>query len=211
NPALISNWELGQRTPYVVDVAGILGALGVTGDDKRRILQLARTTDAGMTIAGDQSTPDHLAILRDCEAVADTVHVWHPLLIPDQLQIPDYSHAALTAQGFSTHTAHHLATIRADSGNLIIGPDATPMTAFLGEATITDPVAPTSIMARQLRFLDNLVATTPRLTIRIVPERIGWHPGLSGPFTLYTTPRPVAYFSHHGAGCFIPDDNGEYR
>ncbi|WP_344869512.1 Scr1 family TA system antitoxin-like transcriptional regulator, partial [Amycolatopsis ultiminotia] len=42
-------------------------------------------------------------------------------------------------------------------------------------------------------------------------ERIGWHPGLSGPFTLYTTPRPVAYFSHHGAGCFIPDDNGEYR
>ncbi|WP_344854092.1 helix-turn-helix transcriptional regulator, partial [Amycolatopsis ultiminotia] len=42
NPALISNWELGQRTPYVVDVAGILGALGVTGDDKRRILQLAR-------------------------------------------------------------------------------------------------------------------------------------------------------------------------
>ncbi|MCG3756673.1 helix-turn-helix transcriptional regulator [Amycolatopsis sp. Poz14] len=40
-PSLISAWELGHRTPKPLDVAGILGALGVVGTEKARILYLA--------------------------------------------------------------------------------------------------------------------------------------------------------------------------
>ncbi|GAA3551308.1 helix-turn-helix transcriptional regulator [Amycolatopsis ultiminotia] len=212
NPALLSNWELGQRTPRVEDVAGILGALGVVGEQKRRIMHLVRTTGAGMVVLGDQSTRDHLAALGDCAALARSISVWHPLLIPDVLQIPDYSKAVLVAQGFSNKEAYQLATIRAESGNLIIGPGAKPITAFIGTAALTEPVGTPEIMGRQLGFLDNVVATSREVVVRIVPENTGWHPGLSGPFTLFATPpAAVAHFSHHRAGSFVPDDGGEYR
>ncbi|MFF0148909.1 helix-turn-helix protein [Amycolatopsis sulphurea] len=41
HPAFISSWELGHRTPKALDVACIIGALGVIGEEKTRILRLA--------------------------------------------------------------------------------------------------------------------------------------------------------------------------
>ncbi|MFB9924889.1 multiprotein-bridging factor 1 family protein [Amycolatopsis halotolerans] len=41
NPSMLSSWEFGQRPPKMLDVAAILGALGVIGDEKQRILYLA--------------------------------------------------------------------------------------------------------------------------------------------------------------------------
>ncbi|MBB4689690.1 helix-turn-helix domain-containing protein [Amycolatopsis jiangsuensis] len=209
NPALISNWELGQRTPKVTDVAGILGALGVVGEEKQRILHLARLTGPGLIVPGNQSHRDHLAALRDCEAMARSIRVWHPLQIPDLLQIPDYSMAALFAQGFLASDVRELATVRAESGNVILGFDATPITAFVGAAALTNLVGTPEIMRRQLEIL--VVASTG-ITLRVVPDDVGEHPGRSGPFTLYDTPAAtVAYFSHRNAGIFLPDDRNEYR
>ncbi|SEP53780.1 helix-turn-helix domain-containing protein [Amycolatopsis saalfeldensis] len=211
SPGLISNWEYGSRAPHLVDVGSILGALGVVGDEKQRITNLARASGPGTVAFGIQANRDHLATTRDCEALADNINVWHPLLLPDILRIPDYSEAVLVAQGFATKDARRLATISTDSGKVIIGRDATPVTAFIGAAALTEPVGSPEIMGRQIGFLDDLAATSHRTTVRIVPDNIGWHPGLSGPVTLFATPlATVAYFSHHGAGSFLPDHGGEY-
>ncbi|GAA3588002.1 helix-turn-helix transcriptional regulator [Amycolatopsis ultiminotia] len=208
NAALLSNWELGQRTPHLLDVAGLLGALGVVGEEKRRILHLARMTGPGLIVPGAQSNRDHLAALRDCEALATAITVWHPLQVPDLLQIPDYAMAVLATQGFSGKEIRQLAAIRAKSGNVILGFDGTPTTIYMGAAALTNLVGSATIMHRQL---DILVVVPAATNVRIVPDDGGEHPGRFGPFTLFdTTAATMAYFSHHNAGIFIPDDSREY-
>ncbi|MFF0147829.1 helix-turn-helix protein [Amycolatopsis sulphurea] len=209
NPALLSNWELGERTPKRDDVAGILGALGVTGEEKQRILHLARLTGPGLILPGNLNNRDHHAALRDCETLATKIHAWHPLQIPDLLQIPDYTLAALHAQGIDAEDSRELVALRTESGNIIHGPDATPLTAFIGASALTNIVGTPEIMRRQL---DMLIVPTTGTTVRIVPDDIDEHPGRSGPFTLYDTPAAtVAYISHRNAGTFLPDDHGEHR
>lgn len=44
-PALLSNWELGKRTPKPLDVACVVGALGIVGHEKTCILRLALTAE----------------------------------------------------------------------------------------------------------------------------------------------------------------------
>ncbi|WP_051791577.1 helix-turn-helix domain-containing protein [Amycolatopsis jejuensis] len=209
NPAFLSNWELGERTPSLENVAIILGALGVTGAARSHILDLARTTEPGITILGNQCHPDHLAALQACEASAKAMTDWHPTLVPDLLQVPAYTVAALTAQGLGDSDIDRLVTTRAERGNLIVGPFAKPITAFLGEAALTNPVASPRVMSIQLRFLNDLAATARRITVRVVPAHTGWHGGLFGPFTVYTMGQPVVYLAHQGAGTFVPD-RGDY-
>ncbi|MFF0149500.1 helix-turn-helix protein [Amycolatopsis sulphurea] len=209
NPALLSNWELGERTPKREDVAGILGALGVVGTEKQRILHLARLTGPGLILPGNLSNRDHLAALRDCETLSTTIRTWHPLRIPDLLQIPDYTMAVLAAQGFSPADSQELAALRTESGNIIHGPHSTPITAYIGASALTNLVGSPAIMCRQL---DMLVVPSTGTTVRVVPDDTDEHPGRSGPFTLYDTrAATVAYIAHHNGGTFLPDDRHEFH
>ncbi|MBB4689841.1 helix-turn-helix domain-containing protein [Amycolatopsis jiangsuensis] len=52
HPAVISSWELGHRTPKPLDVAGILGALGVVGEQRQWILRMALTADLDRSLPG---------------------------------------------------------------------------------------------------------------------------------------------------------------
>ncbi|GAB3434963.1 hypothetical protein GCM10027436_12540 [Actinophytocola sediminis] len=51
--------------------------------------------------------------------------------------------------------------------------------------------------------------------MRVVPLRVGWHPGFAGPFVLYDFPDapPVVHFEHYSSGAFVPnaDDVQAYR
>ncbi|PKW00235.1 transcriptional regulator with XRE-family HTH domain [Amycolatopsis echigonensis] len=76
NPALLSNWELGDRTPSAEEVASITGALGVVGDRKARIMQLARSVTPTVVVMGDQAMPDNLGTLLDLEAAAHRVTMY---------------------------------------------------------------------------------------------------------------------------------------
>ncbi|GAA1025293.1 hypothetical protein GCM10009565_36820 [Amycolatopsis albidoflavus] len=126
NPALVSNWELGQRTPAVEDVACYLGALGIVGQDKKRILHLAHTLTPGIVISGDQTVPHHLATLLDVEAAAKTATIWEPVLVPDLLQLPDYTREVLLALGRSPGKAAELVELRKFREGILHGPKANP-------------------------------------------------------------------------------------
>ncbi|MBB4687477.1 helix-turn-helix domain-containing protein [Amycolatopsis jiangsuensis] len=216
NPALLSNWELGQRVPGIEDVAGILGALGVVGEDKQRILCLARgTSDPGWITLGRQAEPEHMAGLLACERAATSLVEWHPLLVPGLLQIPDYARALFASDGLPPAAAERQADARVARRPLVVGPRAVPFEALIGEAALYNPVGGAETMARQLRFIADLATTSPRLRVRIVRVDVGEHPGLGGQFTLYAMrgADPIVYFEHYSSGAFILDagDVGTYR
>jgi len=86
--------------------------------------------------------------------------------------------------------------------------------AFIGEAALHVQVGTPPIMVRQLQSLVKL-AEQPNITIRLVPLRGSWHPGLAGPFVLYQFDGsdPVLHFEHHSSGAFVHDEHDieEYR
>ncbi|MFF0149255.1 helix-turn-helix domain-containing protein [Amycolatopsis sulphurea] len=216
NPALLSNWELGQRVPGIEDVAGILGALGVVGEHKQRILYLARgTADPGWITLGRQAAPDHMAGLLACERAATSLVEWQPLLVPGLLQIPDYARALFLAEGLSREVAERQADARIARRPLVVGPLAIPFEVLLGEAALGNPVGGTETMARQLRFIADLAATSAKLRVRVVRISSGAHPGLGGQFSLYgmRSADPIVYFEHYSSGAFVLDagDVGTYR
>ncbi|MGV9296060.1 MULTISPECIES: helix-turn-helix domain-containing protein [Amycolatopsis] len=212
NPALVSNWELGQRVPALEDVAGILGALGVVGAEKQRILQLARgTAEPGWVARGKQSDPDHLGGLLACERAATSVVEWQPLLLPGLLQIPDYARALFLADGLPVQDAERQAEIRMMRRPLVVGPGAIPCEVLLGEAALRNPIGGPSTMARQLRFLADLMATSAKLSVRVVPASKGGHSGLAGRFCVYYVEvgDPIVYFEHQHSGAFLLDEGND--
>ncbi|MFF0144654.1 helix-turn-helix protein [Amycolatopsis sulphurea] len=208
NQAYVSNWELGQRRARPETVARILGALGVTGEDARWLQHLAHTTHTGLIICGPDH-PHYRAAVRDCTELSESIQVWHPHLIPDILQIPDYTMAVLRAQGVDTPTARRLTAARAESTTLITG-GTTPITAYLTRAALTQQHLDTpTIMTRQLAHLESLTTTT-NLTLRILPGHVAL--GFPGPFTRFSAySAPIVHIPHHAeAGAVIPDQDGHY-
>nr|WP_243788408.1 DUF5753 domain-containing protein [Saccharopolyspora gloriosae] len=86
--------------------------------------------------------------------------------------------------------------------------------ALISEAVVHEPIGSAQIMSAQLAHLLDM-GDKPKVTIRVVPLRVGWHPGWSGPFVVYDFPDSpaVVHFEHYGSGVFVPVeyDVREYR
>jgi transcriptional regulator with XRE-family HTH domain len=70
----VSHWETGKRIPTTEDVASVLGAVGVNGDERGRILNLARhATDENWLTHGIPGLPEQLAGAVECEQDATAI------------------------------------------------------------------------------------------------------------------------------------------
>ncbi|MYW91645.1 XRE family transcriptional regulator [Amycolatopsis rubida] len=211
HPAIVSNWERGSRTPLSEDVAGVLGALNVVGEDKTRIRNLAAVTTPGVVVTGRQDVPHHLATLIDCEAQAAQVTVWEPLLVPELLWEGDYARETLLAVGHAPERAARLADLQTDRRHLRAQP--LPITAYLGETALTRRAASDQAMCSQLRRLAQLnTSADEQVTVRVVPfSKITLHPGLASPWAIYSMEkRAIVYLGHVESGTFVDDQGSHY-
>ncbi|MFE3175923.1 helix-turn-helix transcriptional regulator [Amycolatopsis sp. NPDC059235] len=206
-PARLSGWELGLRAAPEIDVAYILGTLGVDGDDKRRILALARMTASEVVILGRHHDYDRYAMLADCGTTATSVADWNPLFIPDLVQNDDYARETLIAAGRTEAEVHFVGELGAEHRELI---QSKPFTAYIGEAAFAHMTGSFATVSRQFGFLASLAAPISSVRVRVVPTGTDRNPGLMGPFTRYdTNSGPVVHLPSHGAAVFMPDD-GNY-
>lgn len=218
NPAQISNWELGERTPSAEQVAAILGAIGIIGEDRNRILALARAATPGVVIDGAQTELRRLATLLDLEAGVTSAAIWAPLGIPDLLQTPKYAAEELLALGNPPTAVERILEQRSARNQIISGSDAKPVTAYVGEHVLTKLSGSAETVSAQLRHLADLNDSATETTVRVVPFGISNHPGLAGPWTVYEMPRPsdgfarksVVYLNHLTCGTFVHDQANYY-
>jgi transcriptional regulator with XRE-family HTH domain len=212
SPQLLSQWEHGLRTPRVEDVTAILGALGVIGDRKQQIVTLAKgAAEPGWITYGTPGIPHQLAAVIECEKAAESIVEWSPLGIPGLLQTPAYARATFNAFGLTREQADKHLAARLQRQQLLAG---LTFEALVGEAALRDRIGTPATMFDQLHSLVEKAAV-PTVTVRVVPASCGWHPGLAGPFILYslTDRTSVLYFEHLSSGAFVPDnyDLGVYR
>ncbi|MGV9297241.1 helix-turn-helix domain-containing protein [Amycolatopsis sp. NPDC003676] len=199
DPALLSSWELGQAIPTLEDVAGVLGALGVVGEKKTRIMELARElAGASWIMHGSQANTAHYALVAGHERNATSVTVWAPLEIPELLQIPDYARLMFGPSLWDNEILEQVVENRLSRKRILFGEGAIETQLFIGTEALRNNLGDAELMLRQVRYLVEIAAS---VNIRLAPSQAV----TAGAFSWYrqqdTT--DVVYFPHQRAGVFL--------
>ncbi|GAA1021562.1 MULTISPECIES: helix-turn-helix domain-containing protein [Amycolatopsis] len=199
DPALLSCWELGHRVPTQEDVAGVLGALGVVGEQKARIMALTRElAGSSWVMRGSQADTAHYAILSGHERNADSVTVWAPLQIPDLLQIPDYARLAFGPGLRDKEILEQVVENRLSRNRILFGAEAIEAQLFVGTEALRNHFGDAEVMLRQTRYLMEI---SQRVKVRLVPSQAV----TEGAFSWYRQrdETEIVYCPHHRAGVFL--------
>lgn len=214
----ISRWERGLAAPALEDVASFLAHLGVTGRERNRVLDLARTGGATpdwlVSDSPQPGIPHALAGLLELERTATVMTECSPLLIPGILQTADYARAIIARPDRASHETDLRVTVRMGRRDALTRQRPLRILAFVGEPAIRANIGGTHVMLDQLRHL-LAMAGLPAVTVRVLPVTGGWHPGLMGPFILYdfADDPAIVLVEHHRSSVFLYnfDDVDGYR
>ncbi|MEC3978545.1 helix-turn-helix domain-containing protein [Amycolatopsis sp. H20-H5] len=204
----LSHWERGTRLPKVEDVSAILACLRVTGDEKQRLLDLARNArEPNWFERSYPDAPQALTAFIEYERDAAAAFAWEPMLIPGLLQTADYARAIFAYEKLKPAEVEQWLMIRLGRRDVLSGHDAMGYSLLLGEVALRQRIGGDAVMAEQLRHL-LAVSQFRNLALRIVPIGEGFHPGLSGAFVIYDFAdlQPIVFVEHHRGCAYIYDE-----
>lgn len=196
--AKISLWENGHRLPSFEDLEKVLKAIGVSVDERERFLGLRRDADdaPGLIASGAPSIGQQLAQLIEYEEQAARIVYWAPLLVPGLLQTSAYARAVMG----DAPNAETRVKLRAGRQNILTRRrNPCKLHAIIDSEVLVRHVASSDVMIDQLHYLLEM-ARRPNVTLQIVSStRLGFHPGLVGPFELieFPTANPVVHLEHY--------------
>nr|WP_040919701.1 helix-turn-helix transcriptional regulator [Saccharomonospora glauca] len=205
----VSHWATGRRLPGPEDVASLLTLLGIKGEEKQRLIELARhAAEPNWLVVGMPGIPQQLAGAIESERHASAMVEWSRDIVPGLLQTADYARALATATGLSESEVDARVLLRVGRSEVITRRDPVELLALISEDALHEKICVPEVMLDQLRHLLDM-AQRPNVTIQVVPPRVGWHPGLIGPFVLYSFPdaQPVVHFEHYSSGAFVIDED----
>ncbi|WP_026360908.1 helix-turn-helix domain-containing protein [Amycolatopsis nigrescens] len=201
----ISYWETGKRVPKLEDIGAYLQAIGVTGEDRDRILDLGRNAtdpDANWLAGGIPGISPALGGVLECERTAQRITEWSPFMMPGLLQASVYARAIIGND-------EHAVMLRNARRDILATADPTEMVALIGESALHTLVGGTEIHLEQLRYLVKTLKAQPNIELRVVPTGAGWHRGLIGGFVFYEFAKspPIVYAEHQSSSAFIYEDD----
>lgn len=200
--AVLSHWESGRRAPSAEDLSGLLGALGVTGEERDELLELARAAaDPNWVTPG---VDKQLSALMEYERTATRLTEVNPLLVPGLLQTSNYARAIMARAGTTTGDIDHRVTLRLGRRDVL--ERGTELLALIGEHALRYPPCESSIMVEQLRHLAGWNGRS-NVTVQVVPLASEWTPMHSGPFILieFKRARPVVHLEHYRSTATLTD------
>ncbi|GAA4849100.1 helix-turn-helix domain-containing protein [Saccharopolyspora rosea] len=211
----ISRWETGARSPKPEDVASILAATRVNGQERAELLELARSSSDPHWLSvrsGDRER--QMAALLDFERRASHITDVSPLLIPGLLQTADYARAIMVTGGVPAHEVETRVLVRVGRREVLTRRNPAQLLALVGENAIRQQIGDRQVTLDQLQHLLDF-AERPNIDIRIIPCATGWHPALEGPFFLidFADERPIVHLENRRAALFFheEDDVEAYR
>ncbi len=205
----VSHWVTGRRLPSPEDMASLLTLLGIKGEEKQRLIDLARhAAEPNWLVVGMPGIPQQLAGAIESERHASSLVEWSRDIVPGLLQTADYARALATAVGLPEPEVDARVLLRVGRSEVITRRDPVELLALISEDALHEKICVPEVMLDQLRHL-LCMAERPNVTIQVVPPRVGWHPGLLGPFVLYSFPdaQPVVHFEHYSSGAFVIDED----
>ncbi|CAM00202.1 helix-turn-helix protein [Saccharopolyspora erythraea NRRL 2338] len=211
----LARYESGAAVPKPEDVASYLTALGVTGEEHERIVDLARNTESPNWItSGIPGIQQELATLIEFEKTAVAMTEVAPFLVPGLLQIPEYMHAIMS--DMSEKETGPRILMRMERKNLLARPDAPHFDVILGESALYEVLGGPRVMAEQLRHVAKVVDENDRVTVRVIKSGARTlHPAHVGQFILFEFAKatPIVQLEHYSGVAFLkgPRDIAAYQ
>lgn len=204
NSGVLSRYETGDRTPKPEDVAQLLAAMGVRGDEYDDVMTLAYDTDAPQWMAWTlPEQRQHLAALVDAEQNAETIHTAAPSIFPGLIQSKGYATAIMSGGGLSPDEVVTRVAIRLGRRDAITGDSPAEFVALVGEAALYWMIGNSRVMAEQLRYTLEL-CKRPNVQVFITPFRNGWQPGLEGAFVILDS--AIVHLENRVSGVFLHEE-----
>lgn len=197
----ITRWEQGRLTPSEADTATLCALLGVTGDERERLLELARDAAAPDWLA--PGVDRQLAALTEYERSATLITLINPMLIPGLLQTPAYATAVLAAFGATARDAEYRTMLRMGRQRVIMD-QRIRLDVVIGEHALRYAPAEQAVMVEQLAYLTDQ-AQRDHITVRVLPTGHSAASALMGPWVLmeFDQQRPVVHLEHYAASTMI--------
>ncbi|MGI5286675.1 helix-turn-helix domain-containing protein [Nonomuraea polychroma] len=191
--AKVGRIEAGQTRPSPEDVSASLELFRAPAELRRTCMTLAAQAAARPWWAPYKSVLGEYVAL---ETEAALVRSWQPQLVEGLLQTEAYARALVLADLPGVGQAEVNLRVRARMARqqLLVGEDPLSLSVVLAEDALRVPVGGARVMAAQVaRLVD--AAQWPTVTVRVLPRRVGAHPGMSGAFVLLSLPHdPVSVF-----------------
>jgi transcriptional regulator with XRE-family HTH domain len=202
--------ESGDKVPTDTEIAIVLGTLGVKGNERKRLLELA--SDAHQTHwweVGYSELPSQLVSLLEFERTATKITDLALGFIPGLLQTADYARAVIATGGVSECTLESRVSLRLGRQSVLTRKKPVELHALIDESVLHRPVGGGDVMAEQLRHLIR-VGQRPHVTIQVVPFSAGEHCGLNGSNMIleFQRQRPIVHLEHRRSAIFVdePED-----
>ncbi len=212
----VSRMLTGRQVFKDTDVSALLALCSVTGDEKERLLELARQYDQqGWLQKYSSDLTKQLRTLINHEARATEITEFEPCFVPGLLQTGDYAQALLERSAMVPPDQIALRVRARLSRQSIFSRDRHPrFTFFLHEQAFRLPVGGPAVMSGQLHHLLQM-SVRRYITIRVIPVAFGAHAGVAGACRLMESAefKPVVYIEEQTAGHFLeePAEIATYR
>lgn len=183
SPAKLGHIESGIRKwPSIVEVSALLRLYGVTGGKREAILTLARESRLRpwWTEYADVLPLPYVGN----EAGAVSIRTYAGILVPDLLQVPEYTELLARAQGRNGPAVDRVVAGYLKRQEVLDHPSGLRYHAIIEEEALQRVARDSDLLHTQLRQLVTAAEKNPRVTIQLLPTAVGPHVGAAGPFTL---------------------------
>jgi hypothetical protein len=214
----ISLLENGRRAISPRDVRDLCAVYGVTDPQViDSLMEMAKESGKpGWWHAYGGDIPQSVYIALETDAAS--LHSYQPMAIPALLQTPAYACAVIGAT-IPLLTAEEAGTrlkVRLRRQHRIYDP-ARPLRLWvvLDESALRRVVGGPDVMREQLEHL-NALGAEPHITVQILPDTAGAHPGLSGQFSILrftdSSTAAVVYLERYTSDLYLekPSDVQRY-
>lgn len=204
SPSLLSRLETGKREASSEEVSAILTVIGVTREERQRLIDLAKGASPGLLVShmptGQLDT--YISLEKQATAITD----FEPLLVPGLVQIPDYTRAVISVTKAEHVDTESWVEWRKARQAIFTGRKPPRLNLIVTELGMRQPVGGERTMARQIRHMIAW-ADRPNVTVLVIPLRVAAHAGLDGSFVIldFAASPTVVHIEDRTTGLFLND------
>ncbi|GLZ39239.1 helix-turn-helix transcriptional regulator [Actinokineospora sp. NBRC 105648] len=211
----ISRIETGKRNAAPEEVIAMLALYGVTGDERERLVALARDADRTTWLETKyRMVPEQAKTMALYEREASEIVDFGLILMPGLLQTPAYVRALMNSGGVPVASIEPRVQLRLERQTVLDRPKPPKLLAIMDEAVLHRRFGGRRVMAEQLQHL-LAMARNPDIDLRVIPFDHGGHAGVDGGFHLvrFEDASPVVHLEHTRSGLFLDerDDVAPYE
>lgn len=191
SPAKLGHIETGIRKwPSVMEISALLRLYGVTGGQREAILTLVRESRLRPWWTEYEDVLSSAYVGNEAGAVS--VQSYAGILVPDLLQVPDYTAAVARALGHGERTVERMVAAYLkrqevlDHGGPDLGSSGSLVRyhAIVEEDALQRVSGNRELLRAQTSRIVELATGSDRVTVQLLPTSAGPHPGVAGPFSV---------------------------